>query len=167
MATILYRGTPGSSPPAISRPLGTGETIKNNPLTITEVDTNFANINLDLIEATADSTALKLVRRDASGNITVNDLNSTSDLRLKDDISKIDSPCNILKQINGIEFKWKETHKKSYGVIAQELEKVLPELVSNDGSYLSVSYIPLIAILIEAVKEQETRINELETRINK
>jgi hypothetical protein len=108
--------------------------------------------------ATTANTPNTLALRDSTGSINVVDLNSTSDRTLKEDIKEIQSPIDILKSIDGIEFKWKETHKKSYGVIAQDLEKVLPELVVNNGSQLSVNYIPLIAILIEAIKEQQIQI---------
>jgi hypothetical protein len=66
--------------------------------------------------------------------------------------------------LDGVSFTWKETGKKSYGMIAQELQKVLPELVSQENNGLSVSYLPLIAILIEAVKEQQKQIDELKNQ---
>lgn len=149
---------------------------KGTPLTIAEVDTNFSNLNTDKIEtadAVSANTATKVVRRDASGNfsagvITVTDLNSTSDRNLKQDIAPITSATDIIEQLNGVSFTWKSTGNKSYGVIAQELEQVLPELVTRDADgVLSVSYTPLIAILVEAIKSQETRINELEAIVNK
>ena len=59
----------------------------------------------------------------------------------------------MLNQIKGVSFDWKKDGKKSYGVIAQELQKVFPELIGGTEESLAVSYIPLIAILIEAVKE--------------
>jgi hypothetical protein len=52
----------------------------------------------------------------------------------------------------------------SYGVIAQEIEKILPELVKNDTDYKSVSYIPLIAFLIDVVKKHEIEIQELKNK---
>jgi hypothetical protein len=65
----------------------------------------------------------------------------------------IDNPFDIIDQINSFAFTWKDNGEKSYGVMAQEIEKVLPELVrTNDQGQKTVHYIPLIAILIEAVK---------------
>jgi hypothetical protein len=58
-----------------------------------------------------------------------------------------------LKQINPVSFNWKDNGDKSYGVIAQELEKILPELVKDNNGTKTVSYIPLIALLIDAVLE--------------
>jgi len=60
-------------------------------------------------------------------------------------------------------FKWKENGNQSFGIIAQELEKVLPELVTdNDNGLKSVNYLGLIAFLIEDNKYLHQRINELE-----
>jgi hypothetical protein len=123
------------------------------------------------VDATSTSTASKIVARDESGNfaanvVTVTDLNSTSDRNAKDNIQTIESTMDTLNQIRGTSFNWKSDGRKSYGVIAQELQQVLPELVTETSAGLSVAYVPLIAFLIEAVKQQELRITELETYIN-
>ena len=95
------------------------------------------------------------------GVITCTDLNSTSDENLKYDIKKIENSISLLNEIDGVGFKWKLNDKSSIGVIAQKLEKVLPELVSQ-GEPKSVNYNGLIGVLIEAVKELSARIEELE-----
>ncbi len=71
----------------------------------------------------------------------------------------------LLKNIRGVKFKWKDNDRSSIGVIAQELENVLPQLVA-DTDPKSVNYSGLIAILIEAIKEQQSQIDDLYTRIN-
>ena len=97
--------------------------------------------------------------------ITVNgDVNSTSDERLKSNIKPINNASDILEKIDGVEFTWNETSKKSLGVIAQQVETVLPEIV-DDGDHKSVNYNGLIAVLIEAVKQQQKQINDLEEKI--
>jgi hypothetical protein len=97
----------------------------------------------------------------ASGTITATDLNTSSDKRIKKNIKPIKNALDMLDQINGVSFDWKKDSKKSYGVIAQELQKVFPELVGGTEDSLAVSYIPLIAILIEAVKDQQKQIDKL------
>ena len=92
------------------------------------------------------------------------DINSASDERLKSDIRTLDNSLNILEEIRGVEFNWSTTNKPSVGVIAQEVEKVLPQLVS-EGDSKSVNYNGLIAVLIEAVKDQQKQINKLEEKI--
>lgn len=99
------------------------------------------------------------------GVITCSDLNSTSDENLKYGIRKIENSIDILNSISGVNFKWKSNDKPSIGVIAQEVERELPELVSNNGENKTVNYNGLIAVLIEAVKQQQTQINKLEEKI--
>ena len=70
-------------------------------------------------------------------------------------------------QINGVSFDWKHMNQSSAGVIAQDVEKVLPEIVRNDvDGYKSLNYNGLIGLLIEAVKEQNETIKSLEQKIN-
>jgi hypothetical protein len=92
----------------------------------------------------------------------------TSDERLKDNKLLIPNALAKLKQISGYEFDWNDK-QNSYtghdvGVIAQEIEKVLPELViTRDNGYKAVKYEKIVALLIEAIKEQQIEIEELKT----
>lgn len=95
-----------------------------------------------------------------AGIITATDFNSSSDRTLKHDIQVIENPIEKVLQLNGVTFSWNETGKPSVGVIAQEVEQVLPELVS-DTEPKSVNYNGLIGLLIECVKEQQKQIDEL------
>jgi hypothetical protein len=99
-----------------------------------------------------------------SGNVTATDFNSTSDLNLKENIKTVENSLNTLTQLRGVSFDWKETGKSSYGVIAQELEEILPDLV-NTGEVKSVNYNGIIGVLIEAVKEQQKEIDELKRKL--
>jgi hypothetical protein len=98
-----------------------------------------------------------------SGVITSTDYNSASDINLKENIQPIENPIDKVLQINGVSFDWKEDGRSSMGVIAQEVERVLPELVSGSDTK-TVNYNGLIGLLIEVVKEQQQRINTLEER---
>jgi hypothetical protein len=74
----------------------------------------------------------------------------------------IDNSFDILERINTYSFDWKDNKTKSYGVIAQELEKIMPELVKTNGNgWKTVAYTPLIAILIEAVKRLKADIENI------
>ncbi len=97
------------------------------------------------------------------GIITATDFNSSSDRTLKHDIQVIENPIEKVLQLNGVTFNWNETGKPSVGVIAQEVEQVLPELVS-DTEPKSVNYNGLIGLLIECVKEQQKQIDELKAK---
>lgn len=102
------------------------------------------------------------------------DYYSPSDARFKDNIVTIESPLAKILNMRGVSFNWKkEEYKdrgfaegKHYGVIGQEIEKVLPEVVkeSPDGEK-SVSYTELIPVLIEAVKEQQKMIEGLKAEV--
>ena len=98
-------------------------------------------------------TTIPSTKLSVSGNVTAIDFNSTSDQTLKINIEKLNNSIEILRQINPVSFNWKDNGEKSYGVIAQELEKILPELVRDNNGTKTVSYIPLIALLIDAVLE--------------
>ena len=100
------------------------------------------------------------------GNVSATDFNSTSDKRLKNNIKELKEGCSTVALLNPVSFEYKENNKLSYGLVAQELEKVLPELVSErEDGFKAVSYIPLISILIKAVKELDARVQELESRV--
>lgn len=101
-----------------------------------------------------------IVARDGSGTITATDFNSTSDLNLKENIKTFTNALETVNSLRGVSFDWKETGKGSYGVIAQELEEILPDLVKN-GEVKSVNYNGIIGILIEAVKELSEEVKEL------
>ena len=107
----------------------------------------------------------------AFGDITAN---SSSDRRLKDNIATIGSPLEKISKISGVSFNWNdkqstyEVGKKDYGVIAQEIEVVLPELVTTrDNGYKAVRYEKIVPLLIEAIKEQQTQMDELKGLVNK
>jgi hypothetical protein len=100
-----------------------------------------------------------------SGVTTSTDFNSSSDITLKKDIIKIVNPLATVGQLRGVKFTWKSNEKKSIGVIAQELEEVLPELVSQTD-VKSVNYNGLIGVLIEAVKELSAEVKELKAQLN-
>jgi hypothetical protein len=111
-------------------------------------------------------SSTKLTFNPSTGQLTTVDFNSTSDQTLKENIVSLSDSIDILNKINPVKFNWKDNGKVSYGVIAQELEKILPELVSEVGEYKSVSYVPLIAFLIDALKKHEEEINLLKNSIN-
>jgi len=111
-------------------------------------------------QATISSS--KLTWNPSTGQMTMVDINTTSDIAAKDNINQIEDPLEILKKIAGFSFNWRDTGAKSYGVIAQYIEQILPELVSEDSTGLkAVKYLPLIAILIESVKKLSTEIDEI------
>ena len=125
------------------------------------------NLHVDIdnnrvgVGTTIPSTTLQV-----SGTITCIDINSTSDVRLKENIHSIDNALDKVMQINGVEFDWKETKEPSVGVIAQDIEEIIPEVVKISGDIKTVNYNGLVGVLIEAIKEQQKQIQELKKQIN-
>jgi hypothetical protein len=105
----------------------------------------------------------------------------TSDARLKENVTVISSPIEKLEQIRGVYFDWTDEHvqarggedgyfvrKHDIGVIAQEVEAVLPEIVATrDNGYKAVKYEKIVPLLIECIKEQQTQINQILERLEK
>ena len=100
-----------------------------------------------------------------TGTAQATDFNSTSDIRLKDNIQIIEDPLAKLVQIEGVSFNWKEDNRPALGVIADQVQEILPELVT-DGDPKTVNYNGLIGLLIEAVKEQQVQITELKSKLD-
>ena len=94
----------------------------------------------------------------------------SSDPRLKKNKKKIENPLKILEKINGYTFDWKNYAKNvgthlvgsDYGVMADEIEEVMPELVHDrENGYKGVKYEKIVPLLIECIKEQQVQINQL------
>jgi len=99
---------------------------------------------------------------------------ATSDKRLKNNLEKINDPLDKLNKINGYTFDWIEKEgihsNKGHdiGVIAQEIEEVLPEVVvTRENGYKAVRYEKIVPLLIETIKEQQKQINKLNDRLEK
>lgn len=102
-----------------------------------------------------------------TGSITANGHFYPSDQRLKTNIVPIPHPLSTLQQINGVSFNWKKDGHKDIGLTAQDIEKVLPELVATDKQGMkSVKYGNLVGLLVEAVKEQQQQISTLQHEID-
>ena len=94
--------------------------------------------------------------------MSATDFNTLSDLTYKEDIQPIQNALNKILDIRGVSYKMKDSKEQSMGVIAQEIEKILPDAVSeNSNGSKTVAYNRIIAVLIEAVKEQQEIINDI------
>ena len=143
---------------------GSGANITNNTTANTTYYPVYATATSGSF-TTAGISTTKLQFNPSSGQLTVQDLNTLSDATLKDSPELINDPFSILSQIQGMGFNWKDTGKKSYGVLAQMLEQVLPELVSeNAQGKKTVNYIPIIAFLVEAVKQLQSEVEAIKKR---
>jgi hypothetical protein len=147
----------GSSQVTLSSTTGYGSVL--NQAVLTSSSPTFAGLTINgAITATGDITAF-----------------SASDIRFKENITTIQSPIEKIKMISGNTYDWKAENKDIHGfegndvgVIAQEIEEVLPQLVvTRDNGYKAVKYDKLVALLIEGIKEQQKQIEDLSNKINK
>jgi hypothetical protein len=120
----------------------------------------FANATSGNIIEQVSST--KLTFNPSTGLLTTTDYNSSSDITLKQDITTISNPLDIITQLTGFGFTWKDSKQKSFGLSAQDVVKVIPEIVRErpDGTK-GINYMNLTAFLIEAVKALNHEVLEL------
>ena len=111
---------------------------------------------------TGNVSSTKLTFTPSTGLLTSTDYNSSSDMTLKQDFTPIQNPLDIISQLTGFGFTWKDSKQKSYGLSAQEVEKVIPDIVKDrpDGTK-GINYMNLTAFLIEAIKDLRQEIVEL------
>jgi len=108
---------------------------------------------------TAYVSNTKLFFQPSTGTLNATTFNSLSDASVKTNINEIDNGLDIINAISGVEFDWKDNGNHSAGVVAQELEKVLPHLVAtSDDGMKSVNYAGLTAYLLSAIRELSSRI---------
>jgi hypothetical protein len=113
-------------------------------------------------------SGVALYRNASDGSLTV----TSSDIRLKDNITYIENSIDIVKQLRGVFFNWKDnvgfdTNERQIGMIAQEVEDVFPEAVVLNGvdDYKTIKYSEMVGLLINAIKEQQSIIEDLTKRI--
>lgn len=90
-----------------------------------------------------------------------------SDENLKENIQPLEGSLDKILQLNGVSYTWKESKEKDIGLIAQNVEKVYPELVKTKDDVKQVDYQKLVGPLIEAIREQQKEINALKADVAK
>ncbi len=101
----------------------------------------------------------------SSGIVTATDFNSSSDRNLKDNIRVIENASELVGKLEGVHFTWKSSGAETCGVIAQQIEEYLPQLVQTGETHKTVNYNGLVGVLIAAVREQGEMIAELKAEI--
>ena len=106
----------------------------------------------------------------ADGDLVAYSTTVSSDKRLKKDIKPIDNALDIVDKLQGVHFNWKENDEKSIGYIAQDVEKVLPEMVTekthfDKGEFKTVNYAAMVSIMGEAIKELRAEVEQLKKQI--
>jgi hypothetical protein len=112
-------------------------------------------------------SSTKLYYVPSTGQLSATNFNSLSDQKKKNNIITLENALDSVLNMRGVSFTWIDNDQKSIGVIAQEIEKIIPEVVStNENGEKSVSYGNLVGLLIEAIKELKSEIDDLKKYIN-
>ena len=135
---------------------GTGVTITDGSIAIGQAVATNSSVTFATVSATGDIVAY-----------------ASSDERLKDNIEVISNPIEKVQQLKGVTWNWNDNADElqkslpNVGVIAQDVEKVLPQLVKDrDNGFKGVDYAKLTGLLIEAIKDQQTQIDELKSKLS-
>jgi hypothetical protein len=121
------------------------------------INTNAPKASLDVVGSISATGGVSV-----TGNVQAQEYLHHSDRRLKDDIKGIPNAAEILSKLRGTHFRWKSNGQFSYGLIAQEVEEVLPELVPAGEGMKSVAYDQMTPILIEGWKIHQKSIEGLQ-----
>ena len=156
-----------------------GDTDTNMRFTTDRVQFNAGGVEmLDMVEGATDYVdIIDRVRvtgggnLECEGNVIAYTTTSISDINQKENIQTIESPIDKIKQISGYTFDWRNTGEHSGGVIAQEIEQIMPSVVKektirDSEPMKSVDYQAIIGLLVETVKDLNKRIEELENGNN-
>jgi len=136
----------------------------------TDINTNYAIMQTSTGKSTINSKdniyftfgGVSKCKLDSSGNVILNgNIYEYSDLNIKKNIETIDLALDKVKGLNGVTYNLtnKEDNRRHIGLIAQDVEKVIPEAVEEDDNIKTVAYGNLVGLLIEAVKELDEKLN--------
>lgn len=132
----------------------------------THINTGISNNSL-AHGATDLPTPNKIASRNSNGELVATGYLSTSSQRFKTAIQDLWDPINTVLRLRGVKFQWKESGDFDYGLIAEEVACVLPEIVDydEDGNPAGIKYNSLIAYLVEALKAQQEQIDAIKAHI--
>jgi len=165
---VTLGGTEGTSGQAIiSQGAGQPPTFGAAGATITDDTTSATDFYPALSDVTTGNytdayvSSTKLFFQPSTGTLNATTFNSLSDASVKTNINEIGNGLDVINAIAGVEFDWRDNGDRSAGVVAQELEKVLPHLVStSDEGMKSVNYAGLTAYLLSAIKELSSKVGK-------
>lgn len=147
---------------------GGGGSISVTNDTSTDANTFYLLLSPNVITgtlSTVNTSSTKLFFNANTGVLTATDFDSLSDETLKTNVTVIINATDTVRQIEGVDFVWEESGKKSSGFIAQQLETAIPHLVTtSEGGIKTVNYNGVIAYLVQTVKELDARVKELESK---
>jgi hypothetical protein len=171
-----FFGTTSNTGNATGGSTNVGVIIEGANGAITTQRNNSANIFCSKASGFTDGTLIHFFTQGINrGSITTNGVNTayntSSDYRLKEDLKEYNG-LNIISKLKTYDFKWKDTNIRDYGVMAHELQEVLPNYVNGDKDAINddgtiktqgVDYSKIVPVLVKAIQEQQSQIEELKT----
>jgi hypothetical protein len=167
-----FFGTTSNSGNATGGSTNVGVIIEGANGAITTQRNNSANIFCSKASGFTDGTLIHFFTQGINrGSITTNGVNTayntSSDYRLKEDLKDYNG-LNIISKLKTYDFKWKDTNIRDYGVMAHELQEVLPNYVNGDKDgkdMQGVDYSKLVPVLVKAIQELSAENTSLINRI--
>ena len=164
-------GNTGTNP--TSNYVGTTDNVslrlKTNGVTRIQIDSTTGNVGIGM-----KPTGTYIL--EINGNLKTAGITETSDIRWKKDVKTLSNSLEKVGQLRGVSYNWRKDefpdknfdNKEQIGLIAQEVDKIYPQLVDTDAlGFKSVQYSKVVALLIEALKEQQSEINSLKAEVSK
>ncbi len=135
-------------------------------------------IRIDNVGNVGIGTSSPTVKLQVNGDIIANSIAGSSDIRYKKNIRSVINALDKVKSLRGVYFNWDQeafptkefSDRTELGFIAQEVEKIIPEVVTKDKTkdeFRSIKYDKLVALLVEAIKEQQKQIDSLKVSVKK
>lgn len=157
--------TDGNGNLSWSAPSGGGATLTDDTSTNSSYYPTMASTTSGTF-STAYVSSTKFYFNPSTGRTSSTEFQTLSDANEKENIRNISDALEIINNINGVRFDWKNSNYSSAGLIAQEVEKYLPELVNNSpNNNKTLNYNGVIGVLVEAIKDLSAQLTELRKRI--
>jgi len=130
-------------------------------------DEFFRWVNDGVEKMTLKGDLLEVPNATISGDLKAGTITETSARKFKKNITPIVNAMDIINKMTGVQYQWKKDSSNDIGFIADDVEKVLPELISydNEGEIQGMNYSKITAVLVNALKEQQKQIDELKKLI--
>jgi prepilin-type N-terminal cleavage/methylation domain-containing protein len=130
------------------------------------VAVNLTNATMTVDTTAADDIALTVTGTGKADIFQAGQFIYSSDMRLKENVRPIPNALQKVLTLRGMDYEWRTNHAKDVGLLAQDVEKVFPELVSNVGGTKGVDYGKLIAPMVEAIRQLKQENDNLRTKLD-
>ncbi len=146
-----------------------GSSVSVTDDTTTNANTFYPSLTNNVTSGTLSgltTSSTKLYFNPSSGTLNATIFNSVSDINMKTDITAINDSDTIMDALRGVRFRWRDTGAASAGLIAQDVESVMPELINTTEHGKSLNYNGIIGVLVEAIRDLKQEVAVLRSRMD-